>query len=162
MKFSAHLDTSVKLITGLFIFIILLSTVLVVVASDASPIALIISALLISIVLGVYLYRIKGYRLDNDSLDILRPLGAKSYMYTDIKSVRLLEDADMKGLIRTFGNGGVWGYTGHFYNKTLGSIYLYMTQKSPAIMLTLNNSEKIVLSPDDASTFISELNTRLA
>ena len=79
------------------------------------------------------------------------------FNYSDIRSITHVPDGDMKMVIRTFGNGGVFGYTGSFYNKKYGSMKWYCTRRQNYILLETTNKGKIVFTPDSADDVIAEL-----
>ncbi len=162
MKYSASLSTTAKLVTGIFIFIVFLSSILTFVASDGAPLAMGLITLLALIVVGTYMYSVRGYSLETDTLDVQRPIGAHSTFYSDITSVQVLGPEDTKGLIRTFGNGGLWGFTGHFYNKKLGNIRLYATHIQPSLLVYRSSGKPLLLSPDDAEGMARELESRVS
>ena len=63
----------------------------------------------------------------------------------------------MRFAIRTFGNGGVFGYTGYFYKKGIGSMLWYCTQRANYILIEKTNGKKIVITPDDADGFMKDI-----
>ena len=73
-----------------------------------------------------------------------------------ITEARILNSNEMSGLIRTFGNGGLFGYYGKFYNTKLKHLTLYTTQRKNRILIETSQSKKIVISPDDLS-FVEKL-----
>ncbi len=162
MFFKATLDRTARLITGFVILIFILNSVLIITASNGSHVSLVFVVLLLGLAVGMYLYSVKGYSVDSDALNIVRPIGNKTYFYSDIRSARRVDREETKGMIRTLGNGGMWGYTGKFYNKTLGSLTLYATRRYPAVLVTLQKGTKLLLTPDDAEGMTEAMQERLA
>jgi hypothetical protein len=108
-----------------------------------------VTVLLISIVVVCYIYRPAGYLLTQDHLVIKRPIGKIIIPTSEITAVRLLHDDDIKGLIRTFGVGGMFGYYGKHYNSVLGHTTWYATRRDNLVFVQTSDKRKIVLSPDN-------------
>jgi hypothetical protein len=116
-------------------------------------IALVVFVLL---VLGTWLFAPSGYSVDGTSLRILRPASKKSIPLNEIESVRAIEKAEMRGSIRTFGVGGMFGYYGKFSAPQLGNLQMYATQMRNLVLVKLHTGKLIVLSPDDLN-FVNDL-----
>lgn len=67
---------------------------------------------------------------------------------------------DLKWSIRTFGNGGVFGYYGKFFNNSFGSMTWFATRRENFVMLILKDGRKIVVTPDDLN-FKDDLSSRI-
>lgn len=67
---------------------------------------------------------------------------------TKIKSAFIPDIDSMRFTIRTFGNGGLFGYLGLFYNPAYGKMKWYATRRDNYIMLIMQDNTKIVLTPD--------------
>ena len=53
---------------------------------------------------------------------------------------------DLKSSLRTFGNGGLFGYAGYFRNKKLGKYRMYVTRLKDLSLLTDRNGKKTVIN----------------
>jgi len=100
---------------------------------------------------GCYLFSIQKYLIDDHDFIIKRLVGSKKIAIADIKEVRTVLKEEMGGAIRTFGNGGLFGYYGKYYNKALGSMTLYTTQRRNRVLIQTVSGKKIIISPDDLS-----------
>ncbi len=78
-------------------------------------------------------------------------------MFNDIKTIRKVDSSNMKYSIRTMGNGGLWGYTGKYYNRKLGSMTFYCSQRANYILVELTTGKKIIITPDEPDALIAEL-----
>jgi hypothetical protein len=107
--------------------------------------------LLAAILLVSYLFKADGYRLTSDALIIERPVGGKIILLTDIIEVEVPTKKSMYWTIRTFGNGGLFGYWGKFANTNYGNMTWYATRRSNYILLTIKDKGLIVITPDDLS-----------
>jgi hypothetical protein len=83
-------------------------------------------------------------------LIIERPVGKKIFRLSDITSVEVPSKESMRWTIRTFGNGGLFGYWGKFTNKTYGNMTWYATRRSNYILIKIKERQ-IVITPDDIS-----------
>ncbi len=101
-------------------------------------------------VLGISLYFApRAYSVNDGALTIQRYVGSVSYPLSDVKEVTVPEEGDFHGTIRTFGVGGLLGYFGKYYNKNLGHVHYYLTQRKNRVLITMTDGKKIVISPND-------------
>jgi hypothetical protein len=98
---------------------------------------------------GVRAYAPTSYTIDETHLIINRPASNKKFSLADITEVRLLEKTELKGTLRTFGVGAMFGYYGQFSIPKIGSTTFYATQMRNTILIRLNKGKKILISPDD-------------
>ena len=96
-----------------------------------------------------YLFHPRKYSLANGTLIIHRPVSNITIKLDDIKSAERVTREDMRWTARTFGNGGLFGYYGKFWNKKFGSMTWYATRRENFVLITLQDGSKIVLTPDD-------------
>ncbi len=157
MDYKASLDTLAKVMSGgvfvLFLGIGLMSVNAIRDAAGDKTAILIhggVLLLFVAILLGSWLFAPQSYTLDTTSLSINRPIGKVIINRSSIKEVRLIGDGELKSTIRTFGNGGLFGYYGKYYNSTIGHMTWYLTQSKNRILIVTNEGKKIVISPDDA------------
>ena len=135
MKYQASTDRTVKIITVgvfvLFLFISITNISILMKEPDNNRILLSMSASIIFslvLLLFCYLYAPQSYEVTDTELIIRRKLKDVIIPISDIKEVKLVDDQEMKGLIRTFGVGGLFGYYGKFYSTSFGSMTFYATQ----------------------------------
>lgn len=108
------------------------------------------------IILAVtYGFSPKGYFLANGKFTVLRPFKVKNFPLSDIRSVTAVEKKNLKGSIRTFGVGGLFGYFGLFRNSTYGNMVWYATRRDRFVVIELGNGKTIVITPDNPAAFVS-------
>jgi len=158
MEYKASFDTLTKVITmGMIVLLAVIgqrSVKAILVAQGDITTILIHSGVLlffVAIIIGGYLFSTQKYLVDNNDLIIKRPIGDRKISIADIEEIRLIGEGNMTGTIRTFGNGGLFGYYGKFYNRTFGSMTLYTTQRANRVFIRTKGGSKIVISPDDLS-----------
>jgi len=110
---------------------------------------------MIIIVILTYGFSPKGYVMEEGELTILRPFKAKNYPLSDIQSVSEVEKKNLKGSIRTFGVGGLFGYFGLFRNNTYGNMVWYATRRDRFVVIERSNGKTIVITPDDPAAFVA-------
>lgn len=167
MEYKASLDTLAKIISAgtviLFLFIGYKS-VQVLIISKGDPTAILIHGgvllFLIAVILGGYLFAPQTYTVDGTDLTIVRPMNNKKIKLTDITEIRTIAEGEMTGTIRTFGNGGLFGYYGKYYNSKIGNMTFYATQRKNQILIQTIQGHKIIITPDDQS-IIGKLNEKL-
>jgi hypothetical protein len=156
IEYKASLDRLTIVLTSIVFVIILYATFIsfkisegasgyIIIAVKGAPM-LAIAALIVS-----YIYRPIKYVLTSDSFLVIRPIGSKKFPLQDIREARLIEKGELMVAIRTFGSGGFFGYYGKYYNRKLGYMTWYTTQRRNRILIQMNNGKKIVISPDDLS-----------
>lgn len=152
--FAAPWDLRLKLTTGFFV---LLLVALIVVGLQPTPDG---SALWTAMKVGIPLvilagaaaFMVRGYRIEGGVLHIHR-LG-----WTTTLNLAGLTDAEVfpgatAGSIRTFGNGGLFGFIGRFRNSLLGSYRAYLTDAARCVVLRFED-KIVVVSPDDPAAFV--------
>jgi len=115
--------------------------------------------MLIGTVLFSYLYAPKKYSVYEHSLIIHRPIENKIISIDSITEVRQIDKSELKGTIRTFGVGGLFGNYGKFYTASLGNVTFYATQNKNFVLI-VTNQKKILITPGDLG-IIQELKNKL-
>jgi hypothetical protein len=110
---------------------------------------------MIILLIVTYGFSPKGYVLEDGVFTVLRPFKAKNYPLSDIQSVSVVEKKNLKGSIRTFGVGGLFGYFGLFRNSTYGNMVWYATRRDRFVVIERSNGKTIVITPDDPAAFVS-------
>ncbi len=160
MKYKASLDSTSKtvtlLISVLFLSILLFQSILFIQYRTWTTFA--VSLLLILIYALTYGYHPVHYAIRNSNVIVHRYLSDVTVLRSDIKNMELVDMKQMKGTIRTFGVGGVFGYFGQFLNRDIGCMTWYATRRDyKAILIELNNSKKIIITPDEPEQFLQDL-----
>ena len=97
------------------------------------------------------------FYIEKDLIIVKFFLGRK--VLDDIQSIRPIDNVSLRGGgrsfgnivdlkcgVRTFGNGGLMGYTGYFRSKELGSFQMLAVSKKQLALVTLNNGKKYVIN----------------
>ena len=84
------------------------------------------------------------FYIEKDRIVVQFFIGCK--VLDEIRSVRPILKGELKGKIKTWGNGGLMGYTGHFENMYIGKFQMYAVNKKELALVTLNNGEQYVIN----------------
>jgi hypothetical protein len=100
-------------------------------------------------------FAVCGYVLSRGTLLISR---FGWYSRIDLKGLKGAEvdPKAMAGSIRTFGNGGLFSFTGLYWSRKLGSYRAYVTDFRFCVILRFNRGV-VVVSPDDPEAFVRDL-----
>jgi hypothetical protein len=160
MEFKTSLDKLAKVVTAvvtvLITGIIVLQLIFIQDFGNASSI-ITITTLLLSYLIA-FMFRPISYVILDELLVIHRPLLDIKIELNQIKNVQILDSQELKGTIRIFGVGGLWGYWGSFANTRIGVMKWYATRMSNAVLKTTVSNKKIVLTPDEPELFVKNLN----
>ncbi len=110
----------------------------------------------LGIIFGAALFTIRGYAVSPDVILVHRLFWKTRVPLAGLQSVRFEPDA-MLGGIRTFGNGGLFSFSGFFWNKTLGVYRAFVTDSRRAVVLRFPGGT-VVVSPAAPEDFVRELN----
>ncbi len=106
------------------------------------------------IILVTWLFAVRGYAIEDGVLKIQRPFWTTTISLSP-DTVFRAEPEIRKGLWRTAGNGGLFGYTGWYRNSSLGSFRAYVTSWSNAVSITSESTGlRIVLSPESQGVIL--------
>ncbi len=96
------------------------------------------------LMVGVILRTPHYFYIEKDVIVVKFFLGRK--VLDDIRSVRPIESRDLKRCVRSFGNGGLMGYTGYFHSEELGDFQMLAVRKDELALVTLANGKKYVIN----------------
>jgi hypothetical protein len=122
--------------------------------------ALIFTSIFMLLMIGIlYLFRPLKYKIENKNIIICRWAGNKILLKDEIKSVRIPREKELNWPIRTFGNGGIFGYTGRYYTKHVGSMIWFCSRRDNFIIIERKNNIPVVISPDEQKSFFKAWNS---
>jgi hypothetical protein len=109
----------------------------------------------LALLAGCALFTIRGYSIMDDAVLVHRLFWATRLPVEGLNSARF-EPQAMRGSVRTFGNGGLFSFSGHYQNKALGPYRAFVTDRRQTIVLRYSG-RTIVLSPAAPEQFIAAL-----
>jgi hypothetical protein len=162
LEFRAPWSRSLKSASCIALFILLGIAVAGIVLMPARMplVRVFMAAVPVCFLVSALLFRVSGYSLSASALEVQRPLWTTRYALADLVSVAGDSDA-LQGSLRLFGNGGLFSFTGIFWNKRLGLFHAYGTDPERAVVLKFRK-RMIVVTPDDTQRFIVRVRTHLA
>ncbi|HXH19279.1 MAG TPA: PH domain-containing protein [Chitinophagales bacterium] len=169
MEYKASLDALSKGLTaGVFILLIVIGyrsiKALMIAHGDMTTVLIHSGTLLflVALLVGSYIYSPQKYILTGDSLIIKRLIGNVVIPLDDIVEARTVQDSEMTSTVRTFGNGGLFGYYGKYHSPRLGHMTFYTTKRDNRVLIKTKDGKNIVLTPDDKNLLINEIKSMSA
>jgi len=101
------------------------------------------------------LFVVRSYTVEADAILIQRSFWKTRIPLVGLQSV-WHDPMAMTKSSRTFGNGGLFSFCGHFRNKLLGPFLAYVNDPHRAVILDYGDS-KVVLSPEVPQRLIDEI-----
>jgi hypothetical protein len=159
MLFKASLDKTAIIITVLFtlLFAIIIATEYFITPGGDAARPLYVTGIFLLLYGLAFAFHPTAYNVTQDALIICRPIQNVHIKRTAIKSIVIVDKKEIRGSIRTFGVGGVFGYYGCFANYTFGSMTWYATRRDKAVLITTTNNKKIVVTPNEPVAFVAAL-----
>lgn len=158
MKFKLRYDTLSRSMTAIFLTIIVAIVVYVYYNSGGSYLPAWITTLTVSIVLLSILSIPRLLILTPFSVEIHCLLEVTRISYDDIRSVKALDNKQMRWCFPFFGIFGIFGYYGYYIDlKHFRTFKIYARRWSNFVMIEDNFDHTYVVSLDDRDTFIEEL-----
>ena len=166
IRYQCSLDNIAKYLPWAII-VLMVGTVVTVILGDPSAVSTsgVIAAIAVPILLivGVMIpmYVLMPVNvLVNDSAIVIerRKTSSVTIPFSEIISIQRIDN--MRFAVRTFGNGGMFGYTGKFYKKGIGSMTWYCTQRKNYVLIETINGKKIVITPDNPDGFMKNVEAR--
>lgn len=119
-----------------------------------------LAILLLSVYLICWHLKPLKFEIHNEEIIIRRLIKSVHINRTDIESLTILDKNKLRGTIRTFGVGGLFGWYGKFINVELGNMTWYLTSRDKPVLIITKTGKKILISPDDAEGFSKEFDNK--
>lgn len=146
-----HRSKSVKILTFIFMTILVVADIYLITQMATQKIPFILCALLFAIISATiffsYMYAPMCIRLTDSSLILHRGIGKKVIDYSDIREIDIYKSEGI--IVRVCGIGGVFGFIGKFYNKKIGHYFSYVGDYSQTFYVQQKNGKKYVFSCED-------------
>lgn len=111
------------------------------------------------ILLSAIPFMVRGYVLTEEALVVKRSGWSTRLLLRDLQSVAGDAEA-MRGSLRLWANGGLFSFTGEFWNRRLGRYRALATDPQRAVVLRYPR-RTIVITPHDPQHFIMRARTLL-
>ena len=155
MFYKASLDMLSKIVTAATALFFLFFAIMAFTSWTGMPYILLLPcAILLATVFGTYLYSPLGYEITLDSIQIVRKINKFHIQRNNILSITPLSADELGRAWRTFGNAGMFRYTGWFRSANQGSMRWFVSQRKNYVCILTTDHKKYILSPDDVEGFI--------
>ena len=101
------------------------------------------------------LFTVRGYRLQDQTLFIQRLFWETKLELQDLEKAYLERDAFRRSF-KTFGNGGLFSFSGYFKSKKLGTFRCWVTDQQQSVVLIIKGKTRVI-SPGSPESFLSAL-----
>lgn len=158
MEFKASLGKNMVIFTIVILLIILLSAIpLFLLIDGITTFKVCFATCMLLVILISWGYRTNSYKIEHNEIVIERPFGNKRIPMKSVTETQKIDARDLRYSIRTFGNGGLFGNYGKFFNKKFGNMTWYATNLNNAVLLKTDAGKKIIVTPDDHEKFLQEI-----
>jgi hypothetical protein len=147
-EFTASYDRTTKIISAVACGVLLLAGVL-----TQSTLVVCLSAL--TVVLS-YAYSPRGYALRERSIVVKRLIGGARIPLDRVLEARRTTSDDLRGCIRLWGSGGMFGYYGLFRTSKLKKCSWYVTDRRNTVVV-ITDAKTALFSPDDVDGFLAAI-----
>jgi hypothetical protein len=148
MRFAASYDRATKIISGC-VCLGMLAVVYAVHNFAMDLLAFLVLMLCVT-------YSPRGYVIEGHSILVKRLAGAARIALDGVREVRRATPDDLRGCIRLWGSGGLFGYYGLFSTSKLGKSTWYVTNRSNCVVL-ITAAKTFLFSPDDPDGFLATI-----
>ncbi len=108
------------------------------------------------LIIGTALYTVRGYEIHDGTLYVQRLLWKTPVPLRGLKAVEY-RPGNFGWAWRTFGNGGLFSFSGWYFQTGLGSFRALATQLTNAVILQFNDRKPIVVTPETPETFAQSI-----
>jgi len=102
---------------------------------------------------GSLLFMVRGYVLTESQIEVQRLGWSTVLPFAGLAAVSG-EPQGLQGSLRLFGNGGLFGISGWFWNRRIGRFRAYATDPERAVLLRYRDGRKVLVTPHDVQHFI--------
>lgn len=104
-------------------------------------------------IMGItWLFRVQGYAVSPGLLEIRRSGWTTRVPLSGLRSVANATDL-IRGSIRLAGNGGLYAFTGWYWNRSLGRYRMWLNDTRRSVLLDLGH-RRVVVAPEDPAAFM--------
>ena len=107
------------------------------------------------IICGGALFTVRGYTVTADAILVHRLFWTTRLPLAGLQSAKFEPDA-MRRSLRTFGNGGLFSFSGLFRNKALGAYRAFVTDLHRTVVLHFP-TRTVVISPSSPNEFVHDI-----
>ncbi|MGC9157815.1 MAG: PH domain-containing protein, partial [Terracidiphilus sp.] len=151
--FGVHDDRLTQIVSACVVLLLVALPLRVMGSGEVAVIVALVSAAVIAL---AYAYSPRGFEVSGGAFRVKRLIGSVVFPLTSLRFVRDATPADFRGSVRLWGSGGLFGYYGLFWSRTLGKSRWYVTDRSKAVVVT-DGSQTVLVSPEDRDEFLAAI-----
>jgi hypothetical protein len=110
------------------------------------------------VLLGALPFMVRGYVLTEKQIEVRRLGWSTVLPFAGLVAVTG-EPEGLRGSVHLFGNGGLFGISGWFWNRGIGRFRAYATDPGRVVLLRYRDGKKVVVTPHDVQHFIVRVRT---
>jgi hypothetical protein len=110
------------------------------------------------VVLVALPFMVRGYLLTEKQIEVRR-LGWSTVLPIAGLVAVVGKPEGLRGSLRLFGNGGLFGISGWFWNRGIGRFRAFATDPDRVVLLVYRDGKKVVVTPHDVQHFIVRVRT---
>jgi hypothetical protein len=110
------------------------------------------------VLLAALPFMVRGYVLTEKQIEVRR-LGWNTVLPIDGLVAVAGKSEGLRGSLRLFGNGGLFGISGWFWNRRIGRFRAFATDADRVVLLVYRDGKKVVVTPHDVQHFIVRVRT---
>jgi len=162
LQYHVSLGTSARVITVITALLMIGIPIAILIFMPLMVFSMAILALIVPplILLGCYWYRVTGYQVDANRITINRLASDVDIPLGKVESIDFDPEA-MKRSLKSFGNGGVFGFYGKFWNRKYGRYRAYVTDLNKVVVIRAGGTI-YMLSPEQPEKFIDKIKEKLS
>ncbi|HWR51499.1 MAG TPA: PH domain-containing protein [Bryobacteraceae bacterium] len=148
-EFTASYDRSTKIISAVVCVFLLVSSL--------AAQQVFVSVISVVIVALAFAYSPRGYIISSSgTITVRRLIGNVRFPLEGVREARRTTADDVRGSVRLWGSGGMFGYYGLFRTSKLGKCWWYVTNRQNIVVL-ITDAGTALLSPDDVDGFLGAI-----
>ena len=110
------------------------------------------------VLLSALPFMVRGYVLTEKQIEVRR-LGWSTVLPLAGLVAVTGKPEGLRGSLRLFGNGGLFAFSGWFWNRRIGRFRAYATDPDRVVLLAYRDGRKVVVTPHDVQHFIVRVRT---
>ncbi len=126
------------------------------IVSAAACAVLLLVALAVFVTFLAYAWSPRRYAVSEGAIVVRRLVGSVRIPLSGIREARRAIPDDLRGCIRLWGSGGMFGYYGLFRTSHLGNCTWYVTDRRN-IVVVRTDAKTALFSPDDVEGFLTAI-----
>lgn len=146
--FAASYDLTTKIVSAVAVVMLL--------AVAAAVHNIFVGCLTLLALIFAFAYSPRAYVTSYRAIAVKRLIGDVLVPMENVREVRRINADDLRGCIRLWGSGGLFGYYGLFTTTKLGRCTWYVTNRKNIVVLA-TESKTTLYSPDDVDGFLETI-----